>query len=101
MPTPREEIEAILVDCHNDWEQMSAWASVFSEAVPLPFDAIQREMPVEVTGFQAHRDNEVLCYLKTPFRPGWWRLENLDKASLPDDIQHLLALYLAWREGDY
>ncbi len=101
MPTPREEIEELLVDTYDEYEQMASWEVAFEDAVPTPFPAALLEMPVEVLGFRISSTDVLQCLVIRQEKQRWIGVEDLDDAGLPDEMQRLLSLYRAWQTGDY
>lgn len=101
MPTPREEIEEILVDTYDESEAMASWETVFSDEVPVPFSAALLGMPVEVLGFRISRADVLQCEVIRANKQRWVGIEDLDEDGLPDEMQRLLSLYEAWQTGDY
>lgn len=97
----RDEIEEIMVDTYDEYEQMTAWEVAFSDGVKVPFHAALLGTPVEVTGFRVNEANAVQCQVKREDKPRWVGVDDLDEEGLPADMQHVLALYHAWMEGDY
>jgi hypothetical protein len=101
MPTPADEIDGILVDCYDEYEQMAAWEVAFSDGVEVPFRATLLGIPVEVVGFRVNGSNTVQCQVIREDKQRWVSVEDLDEEGLPADIRHLLSLYHTWLEGDY
>ena len=101
MPTPREEIEEILVDTYDEYEQMASWEAAFSDEVQVPFPAALLGMPVEVIGFRLSKTDILQCEVIRQEKQRWVGIEDLDDDGLPADMQHLLGLYRAWQSGDY
>ena len=101
MPTRREEIEEIIVDCHDEDEQMYAWLMAFCDDVNLPFQATLLGMPIEVTDFRVNDANTIQCQVLRENKRRWVGVEDLDEEGLPADMNHVLTLYHAWLAGDY
>jgi hypothetical protein len=101
MPSFREEIEEIVVDCYGEDEEMSAWGVAFEDGVETPFRARLLGMPVEVLDFQISDANALQCLVETEDRKKkrWIGIEDLDEEDLPEDFRHMLDLYEAWRSG--
>lgn len=95
MSAIRDEIEEIMVDCYDEYEQMSAWDVAFSDGVHTPFRASLLGMPVEVSAFRVNDANTVQCQVKSAEKQRWIGIEDLDEEGLPADMQRLLTLYHA------
>ena len=101
MASMREQIDEILVDCHDEEEQMMAWEVAFTDDVAVPFKAALLDMPVEVLGFRVNNANAVQCQVLRDQKQRWVSVEDLDEESLPEDCRRVLKLYCAWVDGDY
>lgn len=101
MTSIREEIEELLVDCYDEYEQMSAWGVAFEDGVAIPFQASLLGTPVEVQGFRVNNANVVQCLVVQGERKRWIGVEDLDEEGLPADFHHVLTLYRAWIKGGY
>ena len=101
MPSVQEEIEDILVDCYDEFEQMSAWEVAFTESVAVPFAATLLGTSVQVQGFRANGANALQCQVVRGDKQRWLGVEDLDEEGLPTDCLHLLTLYHAWVAGEY
>lgn len=101
MPTPREEIERILVDTYGEGEEAASWEVAFTDEIQVPFSAAVLGIPVEVAGFCLSPSDAMQCQVIRSDKQRWMAVEDLDNEGLPADAQHLLALYRAWQAGDY
>ena len=101
MPTPREEIKAVLVDTYEEYEAAGAWEAVFSDEVAVPFPAAVLGVPVAVVGFGVSKSDVLQCTVVRAGKEGRLAVEDLDDDGLPEEMQRLLRLYRAWQEGDY
>jgi len=101
MPTPREEIEEILVDAYGEYEQTAAWEVTFMEAAPVPFRAVLLGMTIEVVGFRISKADTLQCEVVRQGKQRWLEIEALDDDGLPAEMQHLLSLYRVWQNGEH
>jgi hypothetical protein len=101
MPSKREQIEDILVDCSDKYERMSAWEYEFNDNVTVPFQATLLDIPVEVQGFRANDADSIQCQVSREKKQRWVGVEGLDEESLPEDCLRVFKLYSAWIERNY
>ena len=97
----RDEIEEILVDCHDEDEQAGAWEVTFQDEVKTPFTASLLGDPVEITQFRLGTAICMQCLIIRGDRERWISIEDLDDENLPADFRHATDLYRAWSSGDY
>ena len=101
MPTVREAIDAIMVDCYDDYEAMAAWEVTFDDEVAVPFETTFLDMPVQVTGFRLSDAEAMQCQVVRNGKTGRIPVEELPDEGLPDDMRYVLSLYKAYLSGDY
>ena len=97
----REEIEAIIVDCYDEYEMQMAWEVAFQDGIATPFHAALLGTPVEVEEFRSGPSGNIQCLITKGEKQRWIGIEDLDETGLPSDFLHVLDLYQSYLEGDY
>jgi Calcium binding len=70
-PQQSERLEALLVDCHNEWEQLAALETYLEEQLDFPFQAVCDVAPVPGSSGIGQGDRvKVLAFLDSDQRWG-------------------------------
>jgi len=96
----RDEIDDILADAYDEYEQAAAWEVALTERVSVPFRAALLGTPVEVRAFRASDSNAIQCLAAREGHERWIGIDNLAPEGLNDDVARLLRLYSQWASGD-
>ncbi|MDR3706865.1 MAG: calcium-binding protein [Capsulimonadaceae bacterium] len=97
----RREIEEILVDAYDEYEQAGAWEVAFEDGIEVPFSASLLGIDVKVTKFRVNDQNIVQCHVVRGEKKRWIGVHDLDDEGLPADFVHIRSLYRAWSSGRY